>query len=160
MSLSRQLNYAVQKQLAPGSAILVALSEDTTMKANVRLGRIWNIPIGLNSSWFLIFALSTWSLAMGFFPSAIPGLNAGSYWLLGALTSLHAQRLDVDIATVKSHVTRGWPSWACPRATKPPSGRGRWGLAGTQRWAGGRCPSAIVLLGINLCSIVPIRSDE
>ena len=58
------------------------------MKANVRLGRIWNIPIGLNSSWFLIFALSTWSLAMGFFPAAIPGLNAGVYWLLGALTSV------------------------------------------------------------------------
>jgi Zn-dependent protease len=64
------------------------LSEDTTMKANVRLGRIWNIPIGLNSSWFLIFALSTWSLAMGFFPAAIAELPAGAYWLLGALTSV------------------------------------------------------------------------
>ncbi len=58
------------------------------MKANVRLGRIWNIPIGLNGSWFLIFALSTWSLSMGFFPAAIPGLQAGVYWLLGALTSV------------------------------------------------------------------------
>jgi Zn-dependent protease len=59
-----------------------------TMKANVRLGRIWNIPIGLNGSWFLIFALSTWSLSMGFFPAAIPGLQTGVYWLLGALTSV------------------------------------------------------------------------
>ncbi len=58
------------------------------MKANVRLGRIWNIPIGLNGSWFLIFALSTWSLSMGFFPAAIPGLQTGVYWLLGALTSV------------------------------------------------------------------------
>jgi Zn-dependent protease/CBS domain-containing protein len=88
MLLSMQHNYPVQKQLAPGTAISIALSEDTTMKANVRLGRIWNIPIGLNSSWFLIFALSTWSLAMGFFPAAIADLPAGVYWLLGALTSV------------------------------------------------------------------------
>jgi Zn-dependent protease/predicted transcriptional regulator len=58
------------------------------MKASVRLGRIWDIPIGLNNSWFLIFALATWSLALGFFPAAIPGLNSGVYWLLGALTSV------------------------------------------------------------------------
>ncbi len=58
------------------------------MKASVRLGRIWEIPIGLNNSWFLIFALATWSLALGFFPAAIPGLNSGVYWLLGALTSV------------------------------------------------------------------------
>lgn len=58
------------------------------MKANVRLGRIWNIPIGLNNSWFLIFALATWSLALGFFPAAVPGLSSGVYWLLGAVTSV------------------------------------------------------------------------
>jgi len=58
------------------------------MKASVRLGRIWGIPIGLNNSWFLIFALATWSLALGFFPAAIPGLANGVYWLLGALTSV------------------------------------------------------------------------
>lgn len=58
------------------------------MKASVRLGRIWNIPIGLNTSWFLIFALATWSLAMGVFPAAIPGLEASVYWLLGLVTSV------------------------------------------------------------------------
>ena len=58
------------------------------MKASVRLGRIWNIPIGLNNSWFLIFALATWSLALGFFPAAVAGLSPGAYWLLGAATSV------------------------------------------------------------------------
>jgi Zn-dependent protease/CBS domain-containing protein len=62
--------------------------EVTMMKANVRLGRIWNIPIGLNSSWFLIFGLVTWSLALGVFPAAVPGLDGGVYWLLGAATSV------------------------------------------------------------------------
>jgi Zn-dependent protease len=58
------------------------------MKASVRLGRIWNIPIGLNNSWFVIFALATWSLALGFFPAAVAGLSPGVYWLLGAATSV------------------------------------------------------------------------
>jgi Zn-dependent protease len=58
------------------------------MKANVQFGRIWNIPIGINYSWLLIFALATWSIAMGFFPSVLPGLNVGAYWLLGVITSL------------------------------------------------------------------------
>ncbi len=58
------------------------------MKASVRLGRIWNIPIGLSTSWFFIFALVTWSLATGIFPATIPGLDAGVYWLLGLVTSV------------------------------------------------------------------------
>jgi Zn-dependent protease len=58
------------------------------MKANVKLGRIWDIPIGVNNSWFLIFGLATWSLAMGFFPMAFPGLATAAYWLLGLVTSL------------------------------------------------------------------------
>jgi len=58
------------------------------MTANIRLFRIWGIPIGLHISWFLIFALVTWSLATGYFPSGSPDLSAPVYWLLGALTSL------------------------------------------------------------------------
>lgn len=58
------------------------------MKTNVQFGRIWNIPIGINYSWLLIFALATWSMAMGFFPSVLPGMDAGAYWLLGVITSL------------------------------------------------------------------------
>ncbi len=58
------------------------------MHASVRLGRIRGIPVGLHSSWFLIFALVSWSLARGYFPPAYPGLPQPAYWLLGALTSL------------------------------------------------------------------------
>lgn len=35
------------------------------MEASVKLGRIWGIPIGLHLSWFLVFGLVTWSLALG-----------------------------------------------------------------------------------------------
>jgi len=58
------------------------------MEANVRLGRILGIPIGLHTSWFLIFGLVTWSLAAGYFPGEYPALSVAAYWALGAVTSL------------------------------------------------------------------------
>jgi len=58
------------------------------MLANVRVGRILGIPIGLHASWFLIFALVTWSLASGYFPLEYPALPGAAYWLLAALTSI------------------------------------------------------------------------
>jgi Zn-dependent protease len=58
------------------------------MEASVKLGRIWGIPIGLHLSWFLVFGLVTWSLALGYFPAEYPNLSTATYWLLGAVTSL------------------------------------------------------------------------
>ncbi|MCS6806187.1 MAG: site-2 protease family protein [Acidobacteriota bacterium] len=58
------------------------------MTASLHLGRIWGIPIGLHWSWFLIFGLVTWSLALGFFPREHPGLPPPAYWVLGAITSV------------------------------------------------------------------------
>jgi Zn-dependent protease len=58
------------------------------MEARVELGRIWGIPIGLHTSWFLIFGLLTWSLALGYFPEEYPALSPAAHWLLGGLTSL------------------------------------------------------------------------
>ncbi len=58
------------------------------MESNIKLGRIWGVPIGLHTSWFLIFGLVTFSLAAGYFPAEYPDLPSGAYWLLGALTSV------------------------------------------------------------------------
>ena len=58
------------------------------MKANIKLGRIWGIPIGLNYSWFLIFALVTFSLASSMLPMQISELVAGSYWTIALIISL------------------------------------------------------------------------
>ncbi|MCX7856064.1 MAG: peptidase, partial [Anaerolineae bacterium] len=58
------------------------------MEANVKLGRLLGIPVGLHISWFLIFGLVTWSLAIGYFPTEYPGLSRAAYWGLGALTSI------------------------------------------------------------------------
>jgi Zn-dependent protease len=58
------------------------------MEASIKLGHVWGIPIGLHSSWFLIFGLVTWSLAAGYFPAEYPGLPGQGYWILGAATSV------------------------------------------------------------------------
>jgi len=35
----------------------------------IPLGRILGIPIGLDYSWFLIFGLITWTMAVGYYPA-------------------------------------------------------------------------------------------
>jgi Zn-dependent protease len=58
------------------------------MESSLNLGRIWNIPVGLHTSWFLIFGLLTWSLASGYFPAEYPQLSTSVHWLMGLITSL------------------------------------------------------------------------
>ena len=58
------------------------------MESSLTLGRIRGIPIGLHLSWFLIFALVTWSLALGYFPLEYEGLDVAAYWVMGAVTSI------------------------------------------------------------------------
>ena len=58
------------------------------MNSGIRIARIWGIPIGLHPSWFLIFALVTWTLAGSIFPSQYPGSSTGFIWLMGLVTSL------------------------------------------------------------------------
>lgn len=58
------------------------------MAANINIGKILGIPVGLHISWFLIFGLLTWSLAMGFFPQAYPQISTTAHWILGLITSL------------------------------------------------------------------------
>ncbi|GBD87501.1 putative zinc metalloprotease Rip3 [bacterium BMS3Abin03] len=59
------------------------------MKRNqIVLGKIMGIPIGLDHSWFLIFALLTWMLADGYFPKEFAGFPVWQYWFISAITSL------------------------------------------------------------------------
>lgn len=58
------------------------------MNSGISLGRVWNVPIRLSLSWFLIAGLITWSLASGYFPGAYPGINPLVYWVLGAVTAV------------------------------------------------------------------------
>src|SRR5918996_2808555 len=49
------------------------------MQSTFTLGRIAGIPIGINWSWLLVFALIAWSLAARIFPETNPGLGDGTY---------------------------------------------------------------------------------
>jgi Zn-dependent protease len=54
---------------------------------NVPLGRILGIPIGLDYSWFLIFALLTWMLGGSFYPAEFKNWSPLLYWFMGAVTA-------------------------------------------------------------------------
>ena len=43
--------------------------------------RVAGIPVRMDFSWLLVFALISWSLAAGYFPRVLPELSAGAVWL-------------------------------------------------------------------------------
>ncbi len=55
---------------------------------NIPLGRILGIPIGLDYSWFLIFALLTWSLGGSYYPAEFKNWPPLLYWFMGAVTAI------------------------------------------------------------------------
>jgi Zn-dependent protease len=55
-------------------------------RSAISLGRILGIPIGVDYSWFLIFALLTWSLATSYYPAEFKDWSATEYWIVGAAT--------------------------------------------------------------------------
>ncbi len=59
-----------------------------SLTRSIPLGRILGIPLGLDYSWFLVFALVTWSLGSSYFPDQYPGWSVGLYWTIGLATSL------------------------------------------------------------------------
>ncbi len=58
------------------------------LKNSFRLFSIRGIEVGIHVSWLIIFVVLTWSLAAGYFPAAIPGIDAGLAWVLGAVASI------------------------------------------------------------------------
>lgn len=46
------------------------------------------IPIGLDYSWFVIFALLTWSLAASYYPAEFKNWPPLLYWFMGAVTAI------------------------------------------------------------------------
>ena len=55
---------------------------------NIPLGRIFGIEIGLDYSWFVIFALLTWMLATSYYPDEFKNWSTSLYWLTGAATAI------------------------------------------------------------------------
>ena len=45
------------------------------MGGTVRIFAIRGIPINIHASWLVIYGLITWTLAVGYFPRALPDLH-------------------------------------------------------------------------------------
>jgi Zn-dependent protease/CBS domain-containing protein len=58
------------------------------MPGSLHLGTIAGIRIDLHFSWLIIVVLLTFSLAVGWFPAAVPGFSAATYWSLGLFATL------------------------------------------------------------------------
>ncbi|MBZ5698910.1 MAG: site-2 protease family protein [Acidobacteriia bacterium] len=54
----------------------------------VPLGRIFGIVVDLDYSWFLVFGLLTWILAVSYYPAEFTNWSSGEYWLMGAVTAI------------------------------------------------------------------------
>ena len=54
----------------------------------IPIGRIFGIPIELDYSWFLIFGLLTWVLAVSYYPSEFKNWSVPAYWFMGAITAV------------------------------------------------------------------------
>jgi len=57
-------------------------------KNSIRIGRIFGIPVGIDFSWFLVFALFTWTFATSYYPTEFKNWPSAEYWGVGAVTAL------------------------------------------------------------------------
>ncbi len=55
---------------------------------NLRIFRLWGIPVEINLSWVLVLALMTWTFATGLYPDALPDGSRGELWGLGFVTAV------------------------------------------------------------------------
>jgi Zn-dependent protease/CBS domain-containing protein len=58
------------------------------LTTSIRIGRIAGIEVGINWTWFLIFALIAFTLAEVVFPETTPDLAPGAYWAMGAIAAV------------------------------------------------------------------------
>lgn len=58
------------------------------IRNQIPLGRILGIPVGLDYSWFLVFALLMWLLATTYYPAQFQDWTPALYWFMGAITAI------------------------------------------------------------------------
>ena len=58
------------------------------MKSSVKVGSLLGIPIEINYTWLLIFALITWTLASSYFPYYHPDVPSSHVWIASVSSTL------------------------------------------------------------------------
>ncbi len=81
------------------------------MIGGIEIARIFGVRLRLDWSWFAVLLLLTWTFATFDFPLREPGLESGSYWLLGfaAAILLFVSVLIHELAHATAARTRGIP---------------------------------------------------
>jgi Zn-dependent protease len=109
-------------------------------RRGISLGRVLGIPIELDYSWFLIFALVAWTLASGYFPSELKNWPTAEYWIVGIATaivfflsvvlhelghSIVARHYGIPVSSIKLFVFGG----VSQIETEPPSAKAEFVMA-------------------------------
>ena len=58
------------------------------MRASVKLGSVFGVPIGLNFSWFLTFGFVILTLAIRVYPDIFPDSSTWIYWVMGVTSGI------------------------------------------------------------------------
>jgi len=58
------------------------------MKRSFKLVTLFNIPIEINYTWFIILGLVIFTLARGYFPATNPELSAPAHWLMAIIAAI------------------------------------------------------------------------
>jgi Zn-dependent protease/predicted transcriptional regulator len=58
------------------------------MKKSLHIGTIFGINININYTWLIMFALVVWTLAIGYFPSVLPGAQVSTYWAMAVISAI------------------------------------------------------------------------
>src|SRR5258708_17715357 len=109
-------------------------------RSTISLGRILGIPIGLDYSWFLIFAVVTWSLATSYYPAQFKQWSMVEYWIVAAVTvillfvsvllhelghSVVARRYKIPVRSIRLLIFGG----VAELGAEPPSARSEFWIA-------------------------------
>ena len=57
------------------------------MPGSLRLGKLFGIDVYAHLSWFLVFVLLTWSLAVGWLPRSFEGWSTATYWITAGVST-------------------------------------------------------------------------
>ncbi|MGD8473447.1 MAG: site-2 protease family protein [Anaerolineae bacterium] len=136
-------------------------------RQGISLGRVLGIPIELDYSWFLIFALVVWTLASGYFPSEFSNWPTAEYWLVGSATAvvfflsvlLHelghsvvARHYGIPVSSIKLFVFGG----VSQIETEPPSAKVELIMAAVGPLVSFALAGVFAALGVASASVAPL----
>jgi len=128
---------------------------------------VLGIPIVLDYSWFLIFALVAWTLAAGYFPSEFNNWPTAEYWIVGVATaivfflsvvfhelghSVVARHYGIPVSSIRLFIFGG----VSQIETEPPSARAEFVMAVVGPLVSFVLAGVFAGLGVVFASVAPL----